>query len=67
MVSKMAAKTIKMDFCPYFTFSDTVTTFMSPKMLSMYQMEINLDSHGSNSVLNSKINMVSKMAAKTIN
>ena len=65
MVSKMAAKTIKMDFCPYFSFLDNVATFISPKMLPMYHFEMKF---GLTWVLHHcQINMISKMAAKTIN
>ena len=31
MVSKMAAKTMKIYFCPHFSFFDTVNTFEEPK------------------------------------
>ena len=65
MVSKMAAKTIKMDFAHILAFLDTVSTFISPKMLPVYHFEVKF---GLPWVLHHcQINMVSKMAAKTLN
>ena len=65
MLSKIAAKTIKLDFAHISAFIDTVTTFISPKMLQEYHFELKFDLPR---VLHQcQINMASKMAAKTIN
>ena len=66
MVSKMAAKTIKMDFAHIIAFLDTVTIFIYVlKCYQCYHFEVKF---GLPWVLDHcQINMVSKMAAKIIN
>ena len=54
-----------MRFCPYFSFLDNDATFVSPKMLPMYHFEVKFELQ---LVLHHfQINMVSKMAVKTMN